>query len=502
MPKLCLPARPDLEHLKGQARGLQARVRAGDPAALALVRELHPRPGVVDAPEVFRRTDSQLVVARQYGFASWPELRRCVALAVEFGRSPHKLADLDAVPADEAATASADGDLPDRLLRLGCLLYGNDDVVRHRQARELLAARPELAGANIWTAAAVGDVAAARYLLDADPASSTRAGGPFGWAPLLYLAYSRVNSDHPGHDPLATAQLLLDRGADPNAGYLWEGNYPFTALTGLFGGGEDKSHQPAHSRAVEVARVLLEAGADPNDSQTLYNRQFEPDDSHLRLLIEFGLGIDKAGPWHTRLRSTHGTPAQLLEDQLTAAARYDRPGWATLALAAGADPDGRGTTHPVHHGLTPLAMALRRGNREVADLLLAAGATPPPADPVEEFLSACLAGAATEVERLRAAQPTVLDEARTRRPGAVLLAAELGRPAAVRLLVDLGFDVNARARITPLHQAAYDGNVELVQTLLELGADPHATDRSFGSTPLGWAQHARREAVIEILLFL
>lgn len=500
MPKLCLPARPDLDHLKGQARTLQRQVRAGDASSLTTVAEHHPRPEAADAPGEFRRTDAQLVVARLYGFASWPELRRHVAVAVEFGRSPHELAGLDAETDNgDAVTDSADGESPDRLLRLGCLLYGNDDVVRHARARELLVRRPELAGANIWTAAAVGDVAATRELLDTDPASASRSGGPFDWVPLLYLAYSRISSNDAGHDPVATARLLLDHGADPNAGYLWDGNYPFTALTGLFGGGEDKTNQPPHHHAVDVARLLLEAGADPNDSQTLYNRQFESDDSHLRLLIEFGLGTDKAGPWHARLNSGHGTPAQLLEDQLTAAAQYDRPGWATLALAAGADPDSRGTAHPVAQGLTPLAMALRRGNREVADLLLAAGATPPPADPVEEFLTACLAGDIPEVDHLRAAQSTIVDHARTRRPAAVMLAVEAGRPDAVRLLAGLGFAVNAPARTTPLHQAALNGDVEVVRTLLDVGADPQATDPRFGSTPLGWAQHARREAVIELL---
>ena len=124
--------------------------------------------------------------------------------------------------------------------------------------------------------------------------------------------------------------------------------------------------------------MLLEAGADPNDSQALYNRQFEPDDGHLRLLIEFGLGTDRGGPWHRLLRSDQGTPAQLLDDQLSAAAQFDRPGWARLALAAGADPDGRGTEHPVLHGRTPYEIAVHRGNLEVAELLRAAGATAPP----------------------------------------------------------------------------------------------------------------------------
>ena len=369
-------------------------------------------------------------------------------------------------------------------------------------ARALLAAHPDLSATNIWTAAAVGDVAATARFLVAEPGCANATGGPFDWEPLLYLTYSRIDSDEPGHDPLAVARLLLDAGADPNAGYLWDGNYPFTALTGAFGGGEDKTNQPPHRHALALARLLLEAGADPNDSQALYNRQFEPDADHLRLLVEFGLGTDRGGPWHARLNSGHGTPAQLLEDQLGVAAFENRPEWARLALAAGADPDGLGTRHPLRLGLTPYEAAVRRGNREVAELLRAGGATVPALEPVEAFLSACMAGDRATVDGLLAERPALATEAVTRRPDAILQATELRRPDAIRLLADLGFDVNVWARITPLHQAAYEGDVAVVEALLEVGADPGLRDPGYQATPFGWARHARREAVMEILRML
>ncbi|MEO6120842.1 MAG: ankyrin repeat domain-containing protein [Acidimicrobiales bacterium] len=321
----------------------------------------------------------------------------------------------------------------------------------------------------------------------------------FGWPPLLYLAYSRIDSEDRGHDPLAVARILLAHGGDPNSGYLWDGTYPFTALTGALGGGEDKANQPPHRHGLDLARLLLEAGADPNDSQALYNRQFDPDDSHLRLLVEFGLGTDRGGPWHARLHSGHGTPAELLEDQLSVAASADRPGWARLALASGADPDGRGTRHPVHHGLSPHDLALRRGNRAVAQILVDAGATVKPLDSVDRFLSCCMAGDRAEVDAQLALHPALAGEAISRRPSAILQATELRRAEAVRLLAGLGFDVNVRTRITPLHQAAFDGDVALVETLLELGADPDNRDRSFDSTALGWAEHNRQETVVELL---
>ena len=348
-----LPENPSLEHLRRQARTLLRQFRAADAEALALLREHHPRPH-----EPLRLADAQLVVARSYGFASWPALRRHMDVVGRFARSPH--------------TVPPSADAADELLRLGCVRYGGDSRADQARAAALLAEHPELSGASLFTAAATGDAVAAQAFLDGDPDAANRPGGPFGWEPLLYLAYSRI-----GGDALPVARLLLDHGADPNAGYLWEGTYPFTALTGAFGGGEDRGNQPPHPQGLALARMLLEAGADPNDSQALYNRQFEPDDGHLRLLIEFGLGTDRGGPWHRLLHSYHGTPAQLLEDQLSAAAQFDRPGWARLALAAGADPDGRGTAHPVLHGRTPYETAVHRGNLEVAELLRAAGATAP-----------------------------------------------------------------------------------------------------------------------------
>ena len=57
---------------------------------------------------------------------------------------------------------------------------------------------------------------------------------------------------------MPVARLLLDHGADPDTGYLWEGTYPFTALTGAFGGGEDRGNQPPHSQGLALARMLLE----------------------------------------------------------------------------------------------------------------------------------------------------------------------------------------------------------------------------------------------------
>jgi ankyrin repeat protein len=55
----------------------------------------------------------------------------------------------------------------------------------------------------------------------------------------------------------------------------------------------------------------------------------------------------------------------------------------------------------------------------------------------------------------------------------------------------------ARARdehgATALHHAAFEGNRELVELLLENGADINARDARYDATPGGWALHYLRE---------
>jgi GNAT superfamily N-acetyltransferase len=91
-----LPPEPSLEHLKNQARALQRRVRAGNPDALAVVREFHLKSAAAtgESPDLagFSLADSQLVIARQYGFASWARLRRSISVVIRPVASPRELA--------------------------------------------------------------------------------------------------------------------------------------------------------------------------------------------------------------------------------------------------------------------------------------------------------------------------------------------------------------------------------------------------------------------------
>ncbi len=61
-----------------------------------------------------------------------------------------------------------------------------------------------------------------------------------------------------------------------------------------------------------------------------------------------------------------------------------------------------------------------------------------------------------------------------------------------------GFDVNTKNHygVTALNFAADKGNLEVVNLLLEHGADPNLKDSFYGDTPLGWAIYKKNTAII------
>lgn len=69
-----LPQQPNLEQLKKQAKELLERFRASEPTAVAEVRQFERNPD----PYQFALNDAQRVLARAYGFQSWPKLKAFV----------------------------------------------------------------------------------------------------------------------------------------------------------------------------------------------------------------------------------------------------------------------------------------------------------------------------------------------------------------------------------------------------------------------------------------
>lgn len=487
MPAHSLPENPSLEHLKKDAKRLHKGVRAGNAEALALVREFHPRVG--EAIADFSLSDSQRVLARSYGFANWPKLKKHLEVVGQFGWNP---------PAETRSPV-------DTFLRLACVDYGGWQRSGAQKARRMLAEHPELARENIYAAAAAGDFSAAKGMLDREAAAANAKGGPLGWEPLLYACYSRVDSIGPDYSTREVARLLLAHGADPNAGFLWHGLIPpFTALTGAFGEGE--RDEPPHEHRDALARLLLDAGADPNDEQTLYNRHFNRNDDHLTLLFSYGLGHDQGGPWFKRLGERLNPPARLLVEELWSAARKNFPDRVKLLVEHRADLNTPG----LRDGRTPYEAAVRAGNEEIAAYLLQHGARKIELTPEEKFAAACINGRRHEVLAMLADDPKLLENlGHHQRVELLHRAVEAKRLEGVRLMAEMGFEISGKTHhdsvgvnlaATPLHNAANNGNLEMVKLLIELGADTNIRDPTYHGTPIGWAAYGRQQEVVEYLM--
>src|ERR1051325_7252262 len=77
-----LPVRPDLEQQKKLAKDLIRAFRAGDREAIARMRAELP-----DKAEL-SLADAQFVLAREYGFSSWRDLREKIASGNATQRPP------------------------------------------------------------------------------------------------------------------------------------------------------------------------------------------------------------------------------------------------------------------------------------------------------------------------------------------------------------------------------------------------------------------------------
>jgi hypothetical protein len=193
--------------------------------------------------------------------------------------------------------------LVDRFLRLGCLTY------RSRP-------RP-------------------RSLLSRDAVLTGRNGGPHDWPPLLYAAFSRIDTAQAGHSKLEVARLLLAAGADPSASYLIDSEPPpATTLSAAFHGRHHPTNQPAHRHSLAPAQLLRDAGADPNDERAVGNAcGYRTTTPAWCCCSSTGSAASRPRLWRARLGRQEFTPATLVQDELRYAAEMDldRPGTAAAA---------------------------------------------------------------------------------------------------------------------------------------------------------------------------
>ncbi|MGH2408789.1 MAG: hypothetical protein ACRDGS_00330, partial [Chloroflexota bacterium] len=146
-----------------------------------------------------------------------------------------------------------------------------------KRAAALLAKHPELATLNIRTALVLGDVPKVRETLAVNPDLAQQTDPFSGWPAILAVCSSRWHRIDPSRLPgmLEVAEMLLDAGADPNSSSPGRGGIGrCSTLYGAAG----TANNPA------LTRLLLERGAIPSD-HTLYLAAFFDDHQCLQLLL-------------------------------------------------------------------------------------------------------------------------------------------------------------------------------------------------------------------------
>ncbi|KAA1178716.1 ankyrin repeat domain-containing protein [Rhizobium tropici] len=473
-----------LDSLKKQAKSFLKAVQAGDASALGRVA-----PYFADISGIGLQ-DIQMVLAREFGFLSWTKLKAHLENGDRKRISPDQLAN--------------------RFLSLATVSYFANipaDPARFDEALELLESNPEIAGESIHVAAALGDADGIGRWLDRQPQLLDRKGGPHDLTPLMYAAFARV----PGHSSLPAARELVRRGADVNAFFLDGGQYRFTVLTGVFGEGEaGKVRQPPHPECEAFARLLLEAGAEANDSQALYNRMFEPDNTCLKLLLEYGLSATDTNNWLVREDGKFVANSQTVFDYQLAWALEHRMGdRVRLLVENGAD------VHKPVNGRTPYEWARLGNDKGLTLYLVQQGAVavrlkdedqvyiqirqkPRKKAIAPAVASKHMASFIKHIKRL-AGDGDIAASMRKAHPAMFHDAAGENDLEAVRRMLALGFDVNAMTSRTPLHEAALHGHMEMARLLIAHGADTTIRDPHFYGPPIGWADYNGKLDMVEFL---
>jgi len=395
------------------------------------------------------------------------------------------------------------------------------------QAEAILAAHPEIASHDIFTAAIVGDDVAVRRFLSLDSKSATAKGGPRGWDPLTYLCFSRylrLDSNR-SQGFVNAARALLEAGASANSGFMEKAHQPHPEWESVLYGAAGVAHH------AELTRLLLERGADPNDGEVAYHTPETDENAALKVLVGSG-------------KLTADTLATLL---LRKADWHDYEGIKYL-LEHGADPN-----RMMHWGYTALHQALRRDNHlRIIELMLHHAADPnlkskkdgrsaisiaarrgrgdalsvfarrkPPLqlEGVEKLIGACAQNDLKNIQAFCQREASLVNE--LVKEGRTLLAefAGNGNTEGVRHLLNLGVEVAATysegdgyfgiaRNSTALHVAAWRANHKTVKLLIERGAPVDALDGN-GRTALALAvracvdshwMHRRSSESVEALL--
>jgi uncharacterized protein len=452
-----LSPRTTVDLLKQEARRWLSALRAGDTDARQRLVVAWPT-----APEAPVLRDVQHALAREYDHTDWKTLCAAVEdLALDRQRHEERVR---------------------LVLEHG---WSGDAAL----ARRLVQRAPVISRDSIFTAALCGDRDEVARRLVRNPSLAQALDPHRQWTALAHVAYGRVDD----HNALAIATLLLDAGADPNFRFDDGWGNPFTPITGAIGQGE--GNKRSHPQARALVELLLDRGANPFDTQALYNSSIVGDDiTWTALLWERCVLSGTTAVWSSTTgqvlggREKVGTLNYLLGNAVSNN-HVQRARW-LLAHGASATTVHAYSRQPVH------TEARLRGFTELTLLLEQHGAVAEALSGERALVAALMRGDDADVRQRVGNDPALL-----RRPGPLIAAARHGSAPAIRLLLSLGADVRTRDHegVTALHRAAESGAVSAIDALLEAGAEIDARDPRWQGTPLEWACVLGRHAVAEQL---
>ncbi len=460
-----------LEHLRKEAKRRMKAFQRGDEDAARWFRGL-----VANPPAAPTLRDFQLAVARSIDFPGWTALKR----ALETPLPP---------PASREGIVNRflDNACPDHHVR------GRQD---HRRAEatamRLLAQHPWIPDHDFNTAVVCGALDKVRATIAKNPrvaveASSLPSGtrglaggendlyedlGAKGWTPLLYLSFTRLSLAASNDNAVEMTRLLLDAGADPNA-FFHAGSSHYTPMTGVAGEGEED--RPPHPQRVGMTKLLLDAGANPYDVQVVYDLGFKADYMWwLPLIYESSVSRGRIGDWQDPEwkmldMGGYGCGARWFLEHAIISNRIELAQWCLEHGASANAPPSQSrhfATWSLYEG------AVIQGRAEIAALLLQHGA------------------------KAGVVQPPALKQHE-----ALHRAARENRVGEIHRLIDSGVspDVADEKNVRALHEAAYANALEAAKALVERGAEIDAVEENYGGTPLGGAAHFLNREVMDYL---
>jgi ankyrin repeat protein len=442
-----LPPNPSLEQLKKQAKSLLKHQQAADSEALTRIRATHSRWRNLSQEQAaaapFALADAQLVIASEYGFASWSKLQSHVKTLA-------------------AASSTAE------------------------------------AVASLRDAAGKGDLARLNVLLDAHPELIDERGGDGVRTPLHQAVFG--NSE-------AAVKLLLERGANPNVRCEGDNAYPL--------------HFAVEKHRLPITRLLVEHGADTIGEGDYHELgvigwatawdYIQPNREIVAYLLAHGArhNIFSAVAMGEAevIRALVGCTPNDLERRMNGTRMRRMP--LHLAVIKNQSTSvttllelGANTESLDEAGFSALDLAALEGRHDLAQVLLDRGA--------KVRLPAAVALHRTaDVERLLRRDPGTLKpggrwgnlilRASERAPGDVIETL-IRNGASANVHDDPKTSIDSTSGYTPLHAAAWHGNVSAIDVLMKHGADVRAREEKYHGTPAGWADYAGHKEARDLIL--